>query len=543
MSNTHRLQQFTLLAAMAAGTTVGLGQGALVYNTGDSNVASKISDANLPGSVNISPWLDDDTIAENLDIFADRVQIAQLAVWNGPGPGDIAPILAGDLTWLDRMRDEAREYFADTGGFIPGVTVKPMKSTRSRRFRGAMVDAQDDFGAAGNQPDIFAHRVNRLWPTATVDGVFLAQIPYSFDDDMIAAWQARFDPDLGEEEQNAVAGIASSLATMLIIEQVAPVQFVGFNPQTDPANGFLQFTNAGDENFDPMTGRVPNVVSRLGRANTANDEEEPTTITHETWGNFPSIVRSLGFVLGLDWEQRHPDRDDFIIIQPQNIPPQTFPLPIPSVDGNDGPGVTTLTSPDPDLDDPTTAGPLLFNDLTLLTTAVETPGCSFDFDSIMLLRPFDLGLSASYIIRDEFRYIDLDGNNIIDTTPFGVDDRMASQPPSLFFSDCDIAALEEMYSVEFRWYYGLNPNCPHDVNNDGIQGGADLRAFIELWENRDPSADLVPPLGVIDLLDLQAFSLGDEDNNIDFFTPGFCNQFGPPGPGFRPEGNIFPPEG
>jgi hypothetical protein len=162
---------------------------------------------------------------------------------------------------------------------------------------------------------------------------------------------------------------------------------------------------------------------------------------------------------------------------------------------------------------------------------------------MMLIRPFDLGGAAMYFIRDAFRYIDLDGDAVVDTTPFGPDDRMVNQPVALFFSDCDIAAIEEMYSVEFRWYYGFNPDCPHDVNNDGIQGADDLQAFVALWEARDPSADLVPPFGFIDLLDLQAFSLGDDDNNIDIFTPGFCNPFGPPGPGFRPGGNVFPPEG
>ena len=133
---------------------------------------------------------------------------------------------------------------------------------------------------------------------------------------------------------------------------------------------------------------------------------------------------------------------------------------------------------------------------------------------------------------------------MIDTTPLGPDDRMSAQPPSVFYSDCDLAALGEIYSVGFQWYYGLSENRPHDVNNDGIQSAEDIAAFIDLWETGSPSADLVEPFGFIDLLDLQAFTQGNDAAGIDVFTPGFCNDFGPPGPGFRPDlGNTRPPEG
>jgi hypothetical protein len=539
MNSFEQIIRAAALAAIAGAASVGAAQNARVFSANGQGVSASSSDGHTK-RLGFNRWLDEETIASNQDIFANREAIAQLAVWVGPGPGNIQPIMAGDTGWLDRMNEEAAIEFAANGGMnLPQVI---LLANQARR----VISPIDDAGGPssfGGTPSNEAHRVNRLWPTATVDGQIVARIPYSFSEDMITAWVNRGAPEPDPVDQNAVAGIASTLATMLILEQVLPVQFVGLNPQVDPENGFLLVENQQDSDFDPLTGIGTNGVTRIGRANTANEDEEPTQITHETWSNFPSLVRSLGFVLGLDWEQRHPDRDLFLDIQPQNILPQDFPLPAPSPDGNLGPGVTALTSPDPDLADPTTAGPLLFDDITLLTIEVDTPGCGFDLDSMMLIRPFDLGGAAMYFIRDAFRYIDLDGDAVVDTTPFGPDDRMVNQPVALFFSDCDIAAIEEMYSVEFRWYYGFNPDCPHDVNNDGIQGADDLQAFVALWEARDPSADLVPPFGFIDLLDLQAFSLGDDANNIDIFTPGFCNPFGPPGPGFRPGGNVFPPEG
>ena len=551
MKITQAHLKIPMLLTLAAGACVATANPGIVIVDGrGSQVDSKESPDDILGQGNFNDWISDETIAENFNIYQNREAIAQLAVWIGPGPTNIQPILAGDPNdWLRTFRAQASAFYAANPGLPqPGVTLerpggrkKMVRRGGSSGVRAAMTGARTiDIGDPtfqGEQPDNTAHSVNQLWPTIELNGRFVAQIPYSFDDDMIAAWVA---PDPSPEELNAIAGIASSLATMLIIEQFAPVQFIGFNPQTDPANGFLQFSNGGDADFDLMTAQGPNTVSRIGRANTADENAEPTTLTHESWSNFPSIVRSLGFVLGLDWEQRHPDRDTFIDIQPQNILPANFPLPTPSLDGNDGPGITTLISPDPTIG--VVGGPLLFDDLAVLTSAEDTPGCGFDLDSLMLLRPFALGGSSAYIIRDPFRYLDFNEDGDIDTTPFGPDDRMASQPPSVFFSDCDLAAIDQMYSVAFRWYYGLNQNCPHDVNNDGIQGSEDIQAFIALWEAGDPSADLVAPFGFIDLLDLQAFTQGNTDAGIGVFTPGFCNDFGLPGPGFRPDGgNTRPP--
>lgn len=538
MTQRLMLSKTTLLAALAV-APVAMSQGVLKADNGDNGVSIGQGEGNLPGTL----WpgdlpLTEETILGNLEIYADREEIALLAVWNGPGPHDIQLILSGQYpNWLADLEAAGREWF-EAGGSIPELKIKP---SAGRRAKGRTHDAglADPFNRPGDEPDNRAHTVSRLWPSASVNGTFLARVPYSFDDDMVAAWALRgADPDdIDPEQLNSIAGVASTLATMLIIEQLLPVQFVGFNPQTDPATGFLQISNQGDENFDPTTGIGPNQVSRIGRANTGNlSEEEPTTITHETWGNFPSIVRSIGFALGMDWEQRRADRDSFIIVQPQNIPPFGFPQLNPEVNGNNGPGTPAVVGPG----GLAATGPLLFDDNTLLTDLFNGSGCSFDFDSIMLMRPFEISGLPSYIIRDEYRYVDMNGDMVLDLTPFGDDDRMVA-PPSIFFSACDIAAITEVYAAGFRWFYGFNPNCPHDVNNDGIQGGDDLLEFIDLWEAGASSADLVPPLGVINLLDLQAFSLGDEDNGIEIFTPGYCHDQGLPGPGFLPDDRLNPP--
>ena len=130
--------------------------------------------------------------------------------WIGPGPGNIAPIMAGDASWLDRMREEASTQFAQNGGLdLPPVV---LLANDARRVTNPIHDqgGPDTFGDA---PSNEVHRVNRLWPTASVDGRFVARIPYSFDEDMIAAWVARGDPDPDPEDQNAVAGVAGSVHT------------------------------------------------------------------------------------------------------------------------------------------------------------------------------------------------------------------------------------------------------------------------------------------------------------------------------------------
>jgi hypothetical protein len=533
------LTRTTILAALAV-APVAMSQGVLKANNGDNGVTQGQGEGNLPGST----WpgdlpVSDETILTNLELYTDREDIALLAVWVGAGPTDINDIIAGNPgRWLEDFREQARNT---NDGDAPraGVRVLSVDSPKSRRISGLKGAARaSDIGGPtdfGDAPDNTTRYASRLWPVVEFNGQFVAQIPYTFDDDMIAAWQVRGATD-DPEQLNAIAGISSMFATMLIIEQFAPVQFVGFNPLQDPANGFLLVTSSLDADFDLTTGLGVNTVTRIGRAaSNPASEEEPTNIIHETWSNFPSIVRSLGFVMGLDWEQKRQDADDYIFVQPQNLPPANFPQFQTFTNGNLGPGVTVT---------PVSGGPLFFDTSTEVNTDYNSATCGFDFESMMLLRPLSIlsGLPA-YIIRDPYRYIDLNGDSVIDVTPFGPDDRMYNERPSVFFSDCDLELLTELYTNGPTWFYGQNPNCPHDVNSDGIQGGDDINAFIALWEAGHAVTDLVPPFGVINLQDLQAFTLGDEDNGIEIFTPGFCHDLGLPGPGFLPDDRINNPPG
>lgn len=488
----------------------------------------------------------DETIATNQEIYDNREEIALLAQWIGPGPGDLLPILAGDDTWKDRIRAEAaalhRKHAGLGGELGDSISLDGFAASPGVRV-------VDD----GSGPDNTSHTVSNLWPTVLFNGSYIAEIPYSFSDTMIAAWGNRAtstDP----EELNAIAGIANTLAVMLILEQELPVRFVGFNPNIHHPNGILLMENIG-VGIPTRTPDTNNEVTRIGRANITDPDALPTQITHNSWQNFPSMIRSFGFVLGLDWEQRHPDRDSFIDVQLQNIPPAAFPPPAAPADGNIGPGITDtfalafdLGVTPPVQQEVDAFGPLLFDQTVSQTTAFSESGCGFDLDSMMLIRPFDYQLgSALYIIKDAYRYTDLNGDGTVDTTPFGADDRMVSQPQPVYFSDCDIAALTALYTQPALWYYGIDNNCPHDVDQNGIQDFRDIQAFVEMWQDGDARADIFPDFGVIDLDDLDAFILGDDDGakplapNGDTasimppFIPGYCGNDGLPNPANRPD--------
>ncbi len=532
------------LIALLAGAAIGNPNTGSV--SGDDGNALNYYGDSIPGDGEGNP-VSDETIATNQEIYENREEIALLAQWIGPGPGDILPILAGDDSWKDRIRAEAaavHRKLAGLGGDLgDSVSLDGFAASPGVRVT----------GGGGIDPGNEAHSVTNLWPTVLVGGSYKAEVPYSFSDNMIAAWDNRATTD-DAEELNAIAGIANSLAVMLILEQELPVRFVGFNPNIHHPTGILLFENigAGTPTRNPDTN---NEVTRIGRANISDPDAEPTQITHNSWQNFPSMIRSFGFVLGLDWEQRHPDRDTYIDVQWQNIPPSNFPPPPAPADGNTGPGVTDTfalafdLAADPPVQQEVDAfGPLLFDLTVSQTTAFGESGCTFDLDSMMLIRPFDYQLgSAMYIIKDEYRYTDLNGDGTVDTTPFGDDDRMVSQPQPVYFSDCDIAALTALYSQPAVWYYGIDNNCPHDVDQNGIQDFRDVQAFVELWQDGDARADIFPDFGVIDLDDLQSFILGDDDGAQPLsptgdqdsimppFIPGYCGNDGLPNPGNRPD--------
>jgi hypothetical protein len=468
------------------------------------------------------------TMQTNLQLFEVRQDIAATATWLGPGPNDINTILAGKNDgWLDELRSEARALagrlydlapapcgMPDPGG-DPGPGIDFASWTRDAGSPGV---AGDDLNY-----DNRGHFVINLWPVVQVGNEFFAEIPYTFSDFMIASFITGGGDDA--EAVNAFRGVANAFVVMLILEQELPVRFVGFNPNIHNPAAILIFESVG-------TGEsgAGNAVSRIGRGSGIG--AEPTTMTHNSWQNFPSLVRSLGFVMGLDWEQRNPVRDQYIDVDFTAIPPFGFPTPIGPANGLLGPGIPFTISPLGFAD----SGPIFYDTTATVTTVVGEGPCAFDLDSIMLLRPFDLiSIEPAYVIRDPYRYVDFNGDNVVDTTPGGPDDRMFNQPNPIFFSECDRVTIGTLYATDdgpgSGWFFGQDEFCPHDVNQDGIQDSRDIRAFLELFQVQSASTDLAPPFGQWTQEDLLAFTTT--------FVPGICSPTGPPDPFNRPN-NFWP---
>ncbi|USN99725.1 MAG: hypothetical protein H6810_03435 [Phycisphaeraceae bacterium] len=455
----------------------------------------------------------DDTIIANQQIYGMREEIALQASWLGPGPNDLNLIMAGG-DWLGQIR-RAQHALQD----LSSRERRAIFGLKGKSGRGKPGRGKAAAGPASVIPPTYvggddggdeAHVVVNLWQTYVTPDGRKARVPYTFSDDVIAAWQDRANPDQSAEDQNAVAGVANTLAVMLLLEQYLPVRFEGYNPDYDAGSQILLVASAGTGIFTDDNGAgviVANQVSRIGRARQLNvdDTVDPTTMTHCTWSNFPSMIRSFGFVLGLDWEQRHPDRDTYIIVHPENIPPYNFPPPLTPNDGSFTQGLT-ITGRDNDPLAGADLGPVLF-DIDASNTFMEDAGCTFDLDSMMLIDPYIIAtVLSAYTVRDDYRFDDLNGDSILDLTPGGPDDRVVNPPIPLFLSDCDIAQLTATYTREPEWYFGDDVECPFDINADEIQDGRDAALFIQRYLAQDISADLVPPYHSVDPLDLDYFN-------------------------------------
>ena len=534
MTNTKTVR--LLLAAAATGLWAMTPASAQVYTANVHDDNGNVGPG--PGPTPPRDWDPDDlpvteeTIAINMELYEMREEIAQQAVWIGPGPNDIQTILAGDNPdWIDEMRAEAYaivQKLRSPGGLPAGIGMNDdagdpgAGNSDIAWYQGANPAGFD------SQPDNRSHFVINLWPTVQTSGGIVAEIPYTFSNNMIAGFVAGGG---SAEQANAAAGVANAFVVMLLLEQEMPIRFVGFNPNIHAPTEILLLDSAGTGN--PIDTGDGNTVSQMGRASSIN--ANPTTMTHNTWQNFPSMIRSFGFVIGLDWEQRHPNRDTYIDVDLAAIPPAGFPMPFPPVNGVEGPGMTTTTNSLGFFD----SGPLLFDQTVTVTLTSDTPGCDFDLDSIMLMGPHDfISLQPAYTIKDAFRYVDLNGDGTVDTTEGGPDDRMFSQPFPVFFSDCDRAVIQDLYQTldgpGSGWYFGKDDFCPHDVDQNGIQDARDIRDFIEMFNNRDPAADIAPLFGEWTQADLLLFMNGPPQ-----FVPGFCSDTEPPGPANRPD-RVFP---
>lgn len=488
-----------LAAFMAAGLVTGIAsaQSSRIQSTQGDNV--NVRPGQQPGSGGGEPDWDNlpvsrRTIEMNQYLYEIRDQIAALATWHGPGPHNIHELRAP-------AGPNAQAAGPSTRADAPGGGIDRPAGVAGGTGHSAMPGSivRDPGGIDPRHDNRALARFN-LWPGG--------EIPYTFSDEMIEAFF--FTPDPDPAQFNAARGVASALAVMIIMEQETPIRFVGYDPVQHVPGSILIWDSFSDGwdgpedgppppfEIDELTAGTDNQLLRIGRSpQPSNPDIDPTRIFHGYWQNFPSLVRTLGFVFGLDWEQRHPNRNTYIQVHPENIPPAFGP---------DGLGWPRRVSGGGNI---TPGFPLIFEEfdagqqLFAINTTDEGifPVGDFDLDSIMLINHMDYNNTLPmYTIRDEYRYRDLNGDGIIDTTPFGPDDLMWSRPSPTFFSDGDIAAIEQLYANN------TDP-CPADMNGDGIVSDLDVQLYLEWWHARDIRAELTGDI----CIDIEGNGIADND--------------------------------
>lgn len=430
-----------------------------------------------------NPWVSQQTVQLNRFLYQIRDQVAQDAVWFGPGPADVhlrvphgfdGPAPAPRPAPLGTTEPKK-------GNAAPGVA--SLRGASALRAGGRTVVLDPSPTGSGHDVRSLAH--SNLWPNG--------EIPYTFSDFMIESYFFP-TPDFGPDVYNARVGLANALAVMILLEQETPLRFVGYDPTQHPIGGILVWDSIGDGwdggldgpqppyEIDELDEPTDNQVTRIGRSpQPTNPDVIPTTITHGYWQNFPSIIRSVGFAIGLDWEQRHPNRNTYIQVHPENIPPAFGPdglgWPRPVIgNGNLSPGFPAVIE---DL----SFGQQLFaiaqNDPTIF------PIGDFDLDSIMLIHHLGYNnLLPMYTIRDQYRYRDLNGDGVIDTTQFGPDDLMFSGREPIYFSEGDFNAIFTLYTPV------IARPCPADINDDGFVNDLDVMLYLEWYNARDIRAEL-----------------------------------------------------
>lgn len=455
------------IAAMVGLSGSAMAAAPLVANAGGDNSGFKEHSGSEPDWDTF--WVSERTVELNRLLYDMRDQIASMATWDGVGPND-----------LDLLRNQGGNRLPNAAGMMPtsgsGVNLAPGAGSR-RAGSGHGVGPRSADGFAGDNRSVAR---NNLWP----GGV----IPYTFSDFMINSFF--FAPDPSPEEINGAAGVANALAVMILLEQDTPLKFVPYDPtglNSHPVTGFLLWDNIGDgenpppvEDFDDAD--TDNTVTRIGRnPQPFNPATVPTTVAHGYWQNFPSIIRSMGFVIGLDWEQQHPDRDEKIDVHFENIPPAQSPggvgwpreAPTPPGAGDDTPGFPAVIELNQ-------AGQNLFiinDDPSIFPVDV------FDLDSMMLIDPFGYNNTLPmYTIRNPFRFVDLDGDGNVDTTVGGPDDLMVANEP-VYFSDGDLAAIATLYAIS-------GDLCPGDVDNDGQITDNDITTYLAWYNAGDVRAEL-----------------------------------------------------
>jgi len=452
-------------------------------------------------------WVTEQTVEDNQALYEIREQIAATAVWDGIGPGDVSRMMGAGGDWHD-LALEHKRLTGDRKVRAGRTKVLSRNSAAGTDQMGPMPDGGYDDGRSLARAE--------LWP----GGV----IPYTFSDFMIDSFFGRED---GPEAINAAAGVANAFAVMILIEQDTPLIFVPFDPALHSVGGFLLWDNTGDgENPPPIEDLddpdTSNFVNRIGVSPQPGSLAiPPTTLNHGFWQNFPSMIRSMGFVLGLDWEQRHPDRDRKLDVRFENIPPAFAPdgsawarpgpnppigapgaPPSPGFPGtgfgdDSGADLFIIQQDDPSIF-PVDCGCDCDGD-----GDVDADDESVDLSSMMLIDEMGYNnVLPMYFIRDAYRYVDLDGmdtdndGDLVDDFPGSPDDLMTAPEP-VYFSTCDLAAIDLLYEIS-------GDLCPADLDGNGIVDPNDIAIFFGWYNSQDPQADLNQD-GVITVADLVEF--------------------------------------
>lgn len=207
-------------------------------------------------------------------------------------------------------------------------------------------------------------------------------------------------------------------------------------------------------------------------------EANPIILINMQTRSIGTAVHELLHTMGYIHEHQRPDRDQFIEVREENIIAE-------------------------------------FRGQFTRSLSVPNPGYisdEYDFESVMHYSSFAFtnGRGPTIVVNEEFR--DEFGDEI-------------GQRNSL--SDIDAQSLQDIYGINpdgpFPWFFGKNPDCPVDVNEDGAQTPADITLFLQLWEDDFPEADITED-GAIDGNDIAAFYAALISTGL-----GPCNGGGLPG--------------
>ncbi len=358
------------------------------------------------------------------------------------------------------------------------------QGVRAERIPGQVVKPDDDrtrgFATLG------------LWPRG--------EILYAYSDEITDVW---FNPpeDPSLDELNALSVIPNSSFVFLYINAILQdrVKFVGYDPAIHTGQGYLLLEVNGPES------ECFNVTIFGYQAN-----PDGQLFNHCTWGDFGSIVAQFAGVMALEREHTRPDRDEYIVVNEQNIAPPPLSVGAGEWQINDFGYVVGDYDYGSITHFPELAGSIL---PPLLKTIEIIEGPAIEW----LNRNQDV-IDNLVAITPTLNFGDPDFEDEL------LDALRENIGTGAGFSTGDVNTLFELYGRPgdpTPWIFDPSVTCPADVNGDGKMTGIDLVAFLDLLNQQSIYAD-VNRDGEFNFLDFQLF--------YSFWRPGFCSVPGQPQP-------------